>query len=159
MKNFTWVSLVCVLIMFSGCALFKGASTTYKDGYKFEEVYSVGIATSTYQYENVTKCTETIIVDDEGIEHRTTHEPCELPITAIGFKKDVSSPIGPAFLQAGSTAGSALVINDGLRNQNVGDVNNSSSSTSQSVSHSSSASQSAAGAISVGNGARINVSP
>ena len=101
--------VVCLLILLiAGCA---GVTSRMTDGYKFEEIWSVGLFTPTYQYKRVSQC--------QVVEGRTV-EPC-VPI-GKGFTVDVSGPVAPAIISGASNVASGAIISDGLRDSD-GTVN------------------------------------
>ena len=78
--------LIITGLFFIGC---HGAVTKYVDGKKFEEIYSIGWFTPTYQYERVSNCK----VDTNTGK---TVEPCTVIATGKGgLQKDLAGPIAP----------------------------------------------------------------
>jgi len=49
---------------------------------------------------------------------------CHVITTADGFVRELGTPTGPPFLQAGATAGAGALIGDGLKNQPTDSINN-----------------------------------
>ena len=115
-----FILLVITGLFFMGC---HGAITTYVDGKKFEEIYSIGLFTPTYQYERVSDC---------KVETETgkTVEPCiVIAIGKGGLQKDITGPIAPMLMQVGGAVGAGALIGDGLKDSGDTTINNITNST------------------------------
>lgn len=100
MKTKLLIIITISVAMLAGCT---GVNSNMTGGYKFEEVYGIGLFTPTYQYKKVSKC--------QVVEGRTV-EPC----SPIGkeFTLDMAGPAAPAVLSGASSVVTGAIISDGL---------------------------------------------
>ena len=114
--------LLITIAFLSGCI---GSRTTMVEGAKVEEVWSIGLFTPTVQMVRMSKCVVEEVKHDGGPHgtpwtEKVTREPCQtIGTPKDGFIQNSAGPVGPPLLGAAATVGGAIIINDGLRNQNV----------------------------------------
>lgn len=103
------ILIAFVVGIIAGCT---GVTNSMKGGYKFEEVYSIGLFTPTYQYKKVSKCKTEMGVDKFGFPKEKTVEPC----SPIGkeYSLDMSGPAAPGIISGASNVVTGAIIGEGL---------------------------------------------